>query len=234
MNDVLYRMGFMNLWQWRTSANRRWGIRVISEPSQEQLTVDDVGEHLRLDKYGSPLEYPETNWITNAIIAAREVAEGLTGLALAPQELELAIDAFPGDVCGWVDSQGIDLHVAPVTSITSVKYLDGDGTELTLDASAYALDNFVSPGIVYPAYSTSWPVPQSIRNAVRIRMTAGYSLPGDSPQQQLLPKSIRAAMLLIVGHLYENRENTSAVKLEEIPMGVTALLERYRIRTSMA
>ena len=230
----LYTLGFLGLWNWQTDSMRRWGLKVISEPTVEQLTVAEVAEHLRLDAYGSPPEYPDAAWITNAIIAAREVAEGLSGLALAPQELELGLNTFPFNTCAWTDWQGINLHSAPVTGVTAVTYFDAGGTLQTVDSSSYTLDDFASPAIIYPAANTSWPSTQQVPNAVRVRFTAGYSTPGGSPQTQLLPKSIRAAMLLIVGHLYENRENSTTVKLEEIPMGVIALLERYRIRTSMA
>lgn len=43
------------------------------------------------------------------------------------------------------------------------------------------------------------------------------------------PQAIAQAMLLLVSHWYVNRETASPMKLTEIPFGVTALLDMYRI-----
>jgi hypothetical protein len=68
----------------------------------------------------------------------------------------------------------------------------------------------------------------------------GYTLAssyfGNSPDEPL-PASIKAAMLLMLGHLYENREATNMVSgtgVQELPIGVQALLIPYQLRTSMA
>jgi hypothetical protein len=79
-----------------------------------------------------------------------------------------------------------------------------------------------------------WPDTLAVVNAVTIRYVAGYSLPSDDPQSRPLPKTLRAAALLLLGALYENREDTAAVKLEEVPFGVRSLCGWYRLRTGMA
>jgi hypothetical protein len=68
----------------------------------------------------------------------------------------------------------------------------------------------------------------------------GYSLAdsyyGNSPDEPL-PASIKAAILLMLGHLYENREATimpPSASMSELPLGVQSLLTPYQLRTSMA
>lgn len=57
-----------------------------------------------------------------------------------------------------------------------------------------------------------------------VEYTAGY---GDAPTD--VPADLRAALLLIVGHLYANREAVTDRQMYEIPMGVAAILRRYAL-----
>jgi hypothetical protein len=43
----------------------------------------------------------------------------------------------------------------------------------------------------------------------------------------VIPASIKQAIMLIVGHLYEHREENSEISLKTLPMGVTELLKRH-------
>jgi uncharacterized phiE125 gp8 family phage protein len=233
MIDALYH----NFWAYRWNQYAVRGIKVMQEPVTEPISVDDAALHCRIDGYGSPLDYPERTWIESSIVAARELVEGLSELSIAPQVLELGISRFPvgcGYGSGDQSNSGISLRAAPVLGIESVVYTDSDGADQTMDPAGYILDNYSQPAVLYPAQGASWPTAGNVPNAVRIRFAAGYSLPSDSPQDAPLPKSLRHAMLLVLGHLYENRENTAAANIQEIAMGVRSLVERYRIRTSMA
>lgn len=44
----------------------------------------------------------------------------------------------------------------------------------------------------------------------------------------LVTQDIKLALLLIIGHWYANREDTSVGEFKSIPMGFKALLEPYR------
>ena len=61
---------------------------------------------------------------------------------------------------------------------------------------------------------------------------AGYG--ADSDGGEALPKVIRAAMLLVIGHLYEHRSENTEVALQSLPLGVGALLRPRRVRLGMA
>lgn len=48
------------------------------------------------------------------------------------------------------------------------------------------------------------------------------------------PRSLRAAILLVLGHLYENREDSVEKALASIPNGADALMRPLRVRLGMA
>ena len=50
----------------------------------------------------------------------------------------------------------------------------------------------------------------------------------NQPIQDPAPASLKQAALLIIGHLYENRESTTTEALKMIPMGVRYLMHPYR------
>jgi uncharacterized phiE125 gp8 family phage protein len=64
-------------------------------------------------------------------------------------------------------------------------------------------------------------------NPIEIEAMFGYAASSDIPQ------SIKHAMLLMIGHWYENRENTITgvgINTHEIPSGAKSLLEQYRVK----
>lgn len=214
-------------------------LRIAVPARGEQISVAEAALHCRIDAYGSPAEYEEQAWLESAIVAAREYCEGWTGLALVPQTFELAVNGFPY-VCDlatyWAQGYepGIGLQVAPIIAVQTVVYTDTDGATQTTYGADWLLDEFSAPGVLHVAYGGTWPTARAIPNAVRITFDAGYALPGDSPSEPALPYSIRQAMLLVIGHMYEHRESVTEKALHELEMGALPLLERYRIRTGMA
>lgn len=221
-------------WGWRYTAPIRSGLRVVAQPTGEQITLDEAKLHLRVDSDGSsPPAHLDDPLIESLIVAAREWCENDTGRALVPQTLELTTSAWP--VRGpWGIGDQVSLPMGPIGSVVSVTYLDAAGVSTVLAGSGYLVDNWSEPGWIYPAVDTTWPTVQSVANAIVIRYTTGFTLPTDSPNDKPLPKSIKAAMLLIVGHLYENREQSNDLKLQNIPLAAESLLDRYRLRIPIA
>lgn len=211
--------------------------RVVTPPVEEQISLQDVYDHLRLFPTGSPPAHPEDRWIsTFGIPAARQYCEGYLGRSLSLQTIELQLNRFSGSEV--TDDNGfIELPMAPVASISGVSYFDSDGLPQTI-ASGFAVTD-ADPPLLYLSAGGTWPVTQAVPGAVKVRYVAGYSIPGASPLvTPELPAAIRIAMLLMIGHLYERREATAAAEggslLHEIPLGIAALLEPYRLRLSMA
>ena len=61
-------------------------------------------------------------------------------------------------------------------------------------------------------------------NGVEIQFDAGY---GETVED--VPGYVKQGLLLLIGHMYENRENAAPVNLINIPFGVTALLGIDRV-----
>jgi len=111
----------------------------------------------------------------------------------------------------------------PLVSVDSIKYIDINGIEQTLDSAEYDVDITTEPGRIKPAYEKSWPSIRTVMNAVTITYTAGYA------SKDAVPFDIKAAILLIIGHLYENREDVSEDRLMKIPEGAESLLYMKRV-----
>lgn len=177
--------------------------KVITPPTQQILTAD-LRAHCRID--GTD----EDALLVGFLAGAVGLAEHYTQRAIGVQTLELALDAFPDGA--------IAIERGPVVSITSVKYIDVDGVEQTLSNTLYTLDDYSQTPWVIPAVDTEWPDTEEVANAVKVRYQAGS-----------LPDAVKSALLLTVGHLYENREASTPVETFELPFGAKALLDTVKV-----
>lgn len=186
-------------------------ISVMDEP----LTLAETKLHLRItvDDVLS-----EDTLILSLITAAREYCENVTGRALATQELEHYLDRFPS-------SNEIEIPYPPLQSIENVSYTDSNGNETIMaEGTDYLVDTDSTVGRVVLPYGKSWATATlNTVNPIKIRYTAGYTV---------IPKTIKQAMLLLIGHWYENREATAESRYVkgEIDFAVKALLSQYRVR----
>lgn len=192
--------------------------KIITAATTEPISLAEARAHLRIEPFGSPEAHPDDAQVQQMISSAREWCEQYTGRALASQTIEMALDDFP--------ENEIELPLTPVTSITSVKYLDLSGVETTVSNSSYILDDYSKPNWLLLASGSAWPQTNEGANNVKIRMVAGNTSAN-------IPKPIVSAMLLIIGSMYENRQEdiaaTSRVTFNSLPFGVYNLLQPYRL-----
>jgi uncharacterized phiE125 gp8 family phage protein len=110
----------------------------------------------------------------------------------------------------------------PLQSVTSVTYKDSAATTTTMTVTTdYIVDSDSNVGRIVLPYGETWPsfTAYSV-NPITITYKAGYTA---------LPKALEQAMLLLIGHWYENREATGTVS-KEIEFATKALLSMYRVR----
>ena len=183
-------------------------VRIITPVATEPITIAEVRQHLRLLENAA-----EDGLLMSLITTARAYCEHYTRRALAEQTLEAYLDRFP--VAG-----PIVLPCPPLRSVTEIGYKDITGEESILPTSDYFVDLDCEPGRILPAYGMIWPAfTPYATSPIRIRFVAGYDE---------LPVSIRLAMLLLIGHWYENREATGTAS-SVIDFSVHALLAPYRV-----
>lgn len=111
----------------------------------------------------------------------------------------------------------LHLGLGPVSAITSIAYLDGDGATQTLAASAYRLGQ---QGRVLPV--DSWPS-GAVDGGVTITFTAGFATGA-------VPPVLKQAALMMIGHWYMNREAVVVGETTaELPLAFRSACDAYRL-----
>ena len=135
-------------------------LKLITAPAAEPVTLAEAKLHARVDTSA------DDSLITALIVAARQECEHIIGRALVTQTWEQVLPAF---------AVSMDLDMAPVASITSIKYLDSAGAEQTLANTVYDLIEEALPPRVVLKDGQSWPDVYAADDAVRIRFIAGLA-----------------------------------------------------------
>ena len=187
-----------------------------TQPTAEPVSLAEAQLHLRLDTAGSPPAHPDDALVRGLISAARENAEQYTGVTIASCTYEAQGAA--------VDSK-LSLQTYPVTSVSSVTYQDSDGVTQTVAAADYYVDNFARPSrLVFKQNAPS--------QDLTVQFTAGYT-DLSSPNPYPCPAGVKAAILIMLGNLYENRESVSSTQSYERPQSSTYLLTPHRINMGL-
>ena len=188
---------------------------VITPASLKALTVQEVKDYLRVDSSD------EDTLLGVLIDAATQVAEHYLGRFLLTTVIEEFYDFFPVYKTGVDPFKGdrniVYLSRGPVQSITSLKYVDGNGDEQTVSTDDYRSDLVSEPARIMPEHG--WYGTKDTVNAVIVRYTCGYTQASD------VPANIKVALLLIIGEMYEKRVDS----VHRLPTASEHLLNPYRV-----
>lgn len=200
-------------------------ITIITKPTVEPVTLTEARSHLKLDTDGSPPTHPDDTLVENLITAARQWAENYTNRVFCQTTFDLFLDRFPiGD--------SIELPRLPLISVTSLTYTTYDGTVETLtEGTEFVVDTDSYFGRIVLEYDETWPTDTlHPKNPIKVRFVAGYaSTSSPADYRENVPQAIKQSILLIIGHLYANRENSIAgVMISDIPFGAEWLIYPYR------
>lgn len=190
-----------------------YSLTQTSPPAVEPITLAQAKNHCRIET-----DFTEDDSLLTAmIVAARQYVEQVTNRQLITATWVLRLDSFPADE--------IEMPYPQLLTVTSVAYVNTSGVSTTLTVTTdYTLDIYSTPGRVMPAYGCAWPSTYGYKNDVTITYTAGYGAAASA-----IPAPIVQAVYLIVGHLYENREQfITDGSVAELPT-VMRLLQPYRV-----
>jgi uncharacterized phiE125 gp8 family phage protein len=173
------------------------GLRLVTPPEVEPVTLDEAKAHLRLDSDA------DDTYVSALITAARERVELFLRRALITQAFEYTLDGFPASPSLIFSTSVIDLPRPPLQSVESIKFVDTGGCVRTLPSESYVVDASSDEiGRVALAWTQYWPITRCSINNVVIKFVAGY---GDAPED--VPQAIRQGILIEISNLYENRED---------------------------
>lgn len=195
-------------------------VITTTEPTVEPVSLTDVKLHLRLavDKTSAEAYTAEDDLLNVLIKSARKTVESIIAQSLITQTKTLYLD-------GWPASNEIKLPYPPLQEVTSVEYKPVNSNEYIVFENHYEVDTISRPGRVVLKYGERWPnTTLSPVNPVKITYKCGFSSTAES-----VPASIRAAMLLLISDLYENRSQIVIGESVSMINGmVDALLCQYR------
>jgi len=167
---------------------------------------------MRMTRIVAPTAYPvslvevkshcniyHSDWDANldrliaAITQRLDGYEGILGRALMPQTWRMS--------CDCLNDNEIDIPLPPLISIDSLQYIDSTDVLTTItDAEYQIINNDKWSSKLRPVYGTVWPVAKDQPDSVYLTFTAGYPV-GE------FPEAIKHAMLMIISHWNEQRED---------------------------
>jgi uncharacterized phiE125 gp8 family phage protein len=181
---------------------------VLKTAGGEAISASEAKLHLKVD-----LSTDDT-LIAALIQAARENVEAYTGRVLVSSTWYGYADT--------IDSDGFEITQVPIVSLTSIKYQDGNNAQQTWAATNYILNATRTPSRIGLSSSASVPTTYGGNHDWVVEFVAGYA------NAAAVPAAIKAAMLLMIGHLYEHREGVIiGAAVSELPLSVKYLLTPY-------
>ncbi|HWR36376.1 MAG TPA: head-tail connector protein [Clostridia bacterium] len=193
----------------------------IADAEDEPITLFEAQTHLRLPVQ-SPSNAEEDEYVTALITAARVAIENEINRPIGTQTYELGLRYWP---------TMLRFPRPPLINVLSIKYELFGGEKKTLydtiaspaiNSSVFKVDASGDPGELWLRGTESWPADELEPGyPIRIRFTCGIAV---------LEQPLKQAMLMVLSHLYENREPVGSgtqAQPFELPMSVKWLCKPY-------
>lgn len=187
-----------------------YGLQLITPPTAQSVTLPEARRHLRLpasSRSQDPL-------IESLIAAAVEHVETETNRQQMPATWKLVLDVFPAVIY---------LPRAPLVSVDKIDYIDEDGVSQEFPAASYLVQTEFEPGRVVLSAGENWPDTAAQLGSISIQYQCGYADAGS------VPPALKQAVLLMVGHWFENREAVTDVRALEVPRTAQRLIDNMKV-----
>lgn len=168
-----------------------YALNLITGPASEPLTLAEVKQHCDCERDD------QDALLSRLLTAAREKVEADTDRSLIDTSWQLWLDRWPNGV-----GQPFYLPRAPLRSVTTISYINPD-TDTVVIGSGNFIASKQEPPRVYPntGIGFTWPTNLRAAQAISVVFVAGYGTSATT-----VPAIAKQAILLLVGHWYENRE----------------------------
>lgn len=184
---------------------------LVTAPASAPVTRDELKSWIVID-------YDDHDTLLDAMIdAATGYFDGYTGVlnrAIMPQTWKQEFNGF---------QTRMRLPLAPLVSITSIKYYDDDNVQQTASSSLYSAFEDHLGLYVELLSGQSWPSAYSRTDAVEVTYQVGYA-DADS-----VPDPIKTVIKMHAATLYEFRESENMGQMFQTPIYDTILAPFRRL-----
>lgn len=172
------------------ATDNRTAWKVTTAPASEPISTADAKTYLNVSNT------LHNTLIDNLVSASRVLYERYTDTAVISQTITQVWDLTPCDPV-------FELAVSPLitSTVPVLSYTDSNGSYQTYSSSNYTLDSISPLARIVKNTTASWPTTGDFPNRWKCVYLAGYATAAD------VPEDIIDAILLMVGFLYENRED---------------------------
>lgn len=157
---------------------------VVTGPSVEPVTLAEAKNHLNL----SPSDEAHDEILAQYIAASRQQLETDINFALIVRTMRVKIPEIAS----------VRLPMGPLATVSSITYFDRDNVSQTLSTSLYSVDTATDSirliGDSFPSVYDRWDA-----------VTVNYTI-GKAANATQVPPLCKSAVLLLVGHYFENRD----------------------------
>lgn len=185
-------------------------IELVTAPAAEPITTAEVKAQMRIE------HSDDDTLIERLVDTAINFVDvtGSLGKAMITQTWGEWFPPNPGVV---------SLALGPVQSVSAIKYYDTDNAIQTATLSDFYVLGPSSNTTIKPKAGKSWPTTFTRDDAIKVEYVIGY---GNAASD--VPDSVRHALMMLVAHLYENRELSADRAMAEVPFGFDAMIDRER------
>lgn len=160
-------------------------ITLTTAPTDDAVGLQEMQDHSRIRTHH------DVATLDRLLKGAQRAAEGYLRRKLITQTWTRYFDAF---------DDPLYLRFPPVSSVTSVSYLDGDGDTQVLATSVWEAAEENGVGIVRLKYGQVWPSTRGHEDVVIVPFVCGYGDPED------VPEPIKQAIRIHAAQFYRHRE----------------------------